>query len=1001
MLGPDVAPGLATNRSVRSRILRLAVRLMVLVSAGATPLHTLPALSSIQMLSSIRRMLSIRCILAVVLTLSWQAANAVGSVAFYYGADPPWDELAAFDLVVVEPDHVPRPPGFSGNRTKVFAYLGVGEVNASRAYLKDVPQAWRRGTNPGWGNVLVDQSQRDWPAFLVERAVKPMWEQGYRGFFLDTLDSFDFFAKTDAEKAGQIAGMVRVIQAIKRQYPAAELVLNRGFELLPQVSTLVAAVAAESIYAGWDPIEKKYREVPAAWRDPLLVKLAEVRDRYQLPVIAIDYVSPSERGRARAIAERIKALGFIPWVANADLNMMGVGAVEVIPRKVLMLYHSGRGEEALDIEYVARYAAMPLGWLGYVPTYREVSSAELSGNPLPEHPLAGRYAGIVTWFYGDLGDSAKPVRALLQRAMQEGVPIAVVANFGFPPGDALNAAYPVQSRPAPAGPSAVRFERSTGLGFEFTPIADRRTFFPLAANGADVLVRLTNDRGDSMDAVAYTSWGGYAVEQYATIDLPGGRGARWTLQPFDFFRRALALPAIPMPDVTTENGRRLMLVHIDGDGFANRAEFTPTWASPSMTKRHEVAGTAKQPAPPEVPGLFAAEVLHREVLERYRIPTTVSVIQGEVGPSGMFSNLSPVLERIARDMFKLPHVEIASHSFSHPFQWRSVANNGGPATLAIKGYQFDLASEIDGSIRYIEDQLAPPGKKVQLFLWTGDCNPGAAAVARTVAAGVGNMNGGDTLITRAEPTVTLVAPLGLPKGNLFQVFAPNQNENVYTNGFRGPYGGYQRVIETFELTDAPRRLKPINIYYHTYSAAKRASLAALHRVYDWALAQRPHPIHASEYVAKVLDFNRMVIARTAGGYLIRGAGNVRELRMPLAAGYPDLHRSKGVAGFADHQGERYLHLAGGEAFVALTATPPARAHLAFANARIGTFERHADRTTWSLKGHVPLEFQLANAARCEVRVGDAPIDPSAVSDGRSHYNFESHGAKDATVVCRD
>ena len=40
------------------------------------------------------------------------ALAASTAVAFHYGATPPWDELQAFDLVVVDPDHVkdPRAP---------------------------------------------------------------------------------------------------------------------------------------------------------------------------------------------------------------------------------------------------------------------------------------------------------------------------------------------------------------------------------------------------------------------------------------------------------------------------------------------------------------------------------------------------------------------------------------------------------------------------------------------------------------------------------------------------------------------------------------------------------------------------------------------------------------------------------------------------------------------------------------------------------------------------
>ena len=54
------------------------------------------------------------------------------------------------------------------------------------------------------------------------------------------------------------------------------------------------------------------------------------------------------------------------------------------------------------------------------------------------------------------------------------------------------------------------------------------------------------------------------------------------------------------------------------------------------------------------------------------------------------------------------------------------------------------------------------------------------------------MNGGDTTITRSQNSWTRIAGLGIPKGGNFQVFAPNQNENVYTKDWTGPFYGFER-----------------------------------------------------------------------------------------------------------------------------------------------------------------------------------------------------------------
>src|SRR5690606_1597373 len=74
---------------------------------------------------------------------------------------------------------------------------------------------------------------------------------------------------------------------------------------------------------------------------------------------------------------------------------------------------------------------------------------------------------------------------------------------------------------------------------------------------------------------------------------------------------------------------------------------------------------------------YSAQVLYRRILKKYPVPMTVSVIEGEIGPQGAHPELSHELEPIARQIFALPNVEIASHSYSHPFFSWQVDNHTG------------------------------------------------------------------------------------------------------------------------------------------------------------------------------------------------------------------------------------------------------------------------------------------------------------------------------------
>ena len=907
--------------------------------------------------------------------LLWVAgASAAPSVALHYGATPPLDELKAFDVVVVEPDHGADPVAYGrGGYSALYAYVAVGEVQPSRAWFAALPANWLRAENQAWGSRVIDLSQPGYAGFLAEHVVAPLWEKGYRGFFLDTLDSYRRIPGFD--EAAQQAGLVRVVDTLHQRFPGIQLILNRGFEVLPAVRDKVRMVAAESLYQGWDAARQRYVEVPAADRDWLVAQLRRAQDELAIPVLAIDYVSPVDRALTRRTAQRIKQLGFTPYVADGALETLGIGRVEVMPRRVLALYNK---EESplLDLQDLERFVAMPLNHLGYVLEYREV------GELTPGELLNDRYAGIVTAFGGYVPNSVRYGEWLL-RQIQAGMRLAVLRSFGFGMQGPLARGFGVQVAERPRGELTIA-HREVPLGFEValaSLVPDRRRLDPLRlieGQGRSRL-RLTDAPGEAYDAVAETAWGAYALDPYAFVAVPGIGQSRWVIDPFLFLQRALALPPMPVPDATTENGRRLFFAHIDGDGFASRAEF------------------------PGAP--LAAEILLKEVLEKYRLPHTVSVIEGEVSPQGLYPALAESMEGIARRMFALPHVEIASHTYSHPFKWSKAEAAtqdiaGEPDYhLAIPGYEMDPQREIAGSADYIRTRLAPAGKPVKVMLWSGDAAPAESSLRLAREAGLLNMNGGITTITRGNASLTAVGGVGIRKGNEFQTYAPVMNENLYTNLWRGPFYGYRAVVETFEMTGLPRRLTAVNIYYHTYSASKPAALKALQRAYDWALAQPLHPVFASEYIAKAQDFDRFVIARDGEVWLARGAGALRTLRAPAAAGYP--RAVQGLAGWvAAPEGDRYLHLSGASARFELAPQPfsPTAPYLVAANARLSDWAAGEHGVRFRLDGHVPLDISLARMAHCRLRADDRPVSGTVAADGTTRYRLP-HAAATFEARC--
>ncbi|HEY3599431.1 MAG TPA: endo alpha-1,4 polygalactosaminidase [Paraburkholderia sp.] len=261
--------------------------------------------------------------------------GGVGAVALFYGEQVPVEQLSQFDTVVLEADSGFDPRSYAARPSAGdsvqgcptwYAYVSVGEVTKDRGYYAAMPKQWLVGKNATWESAVVDQSAPGWPRFFVEHVVAPLWARGYRGFFLDTLDSWQLIAKTDAARAQQQAGLIAVIRAVKARYPGAQLMLNRGFEILPQVYGDVTAVAFESLYGNWDQRNQRYDAVPPDDRAWLLGQARTIRERYRLPVISIDYCAPADEPCRRDIVEKICADGIVPYVTDGALQTVGMGA---------------------------------------------------------------------------------------------------------------------------------------------------------------------------------------------------------------------------------------------------------------------------------------------------------------------------------------------------------------------------------------------------------------------------------------------------------------------------------------------------------------------------------------------------------------------------------------------------------------------------------------------------------------------------------------------------
>lgn len=354
------------------------------------------------------------CLMVFGISLTSRAEGAC--TAFFYGKPVPVDILSKFEQVVIEPENIGDISPLVQSGTQVFAYVSVSEINSTRPWLAEIPDDWVLGKNGAWGSIIVDVSLKAWQNYLVEKQLKPLWERGYRGFFLDTLDSYQLVIEDPDKRSVQQQALADLIRAIHDRFPGIKLMLNRGFDLLPKASDYISAVAAESLFQGWDPKSNGYKPVVEQDREWLLNKLKQVREQYGVQVIVLDYVSPKERDLAREAAKQIGGLGFTPWVSNISMDMIGIGCKEVSPKRFLVLYDDPKQLETLLNSFKYKFLMRLLEYLGYRFEYKDIRKG------LPGYCLAGQYTKIVSLPDEERGLSAD-YKAWLDRQIDNGLEV--------------------------------------------------------------------------------------------------------------------------------------------------------------------------------------------------------------------------------------------------------------------------------------------------------------------------------------------------------------------------------------------------------------------------------------------------------------------------------------------------------------------------------------------------------------------------------------------------
>jgi hypothetical protein len=606
------------------------------------------------------------------------------SAIVYYGEDISYSMLGIHDYIIVEPSHIDTNlHGFRVYKDKIYAYVSIGEIDKDIEEYKYVKKEWIVGDNKSWNSDVLDLTNPQYREFLFAKMIEPRRKKGFKNFFFDTLDSYQLIS-TQKKRQESKAALVLFINEFHKRYPKSKLIVNRGFEIIDEIHDSLEAVLFESYYRGVGGEKLSYTKVTDEDREWLDVQIDKIQS-YNLPVIAVDYLEPKQIDKAKKLVSKLEARGLIPYVAYRELDTYGVSSKNAIKREIFTLVDESKVDRTLLEAH--QYGALVFEYMGYIQKLHDINQ----GLPNPEK--MNHYAGVVIW----LRDYYAKPQELIEwavRVKKMGIKLVFVSNFG------LNANYALLKDLGIEVVSKDEQKRKLIhqdkiMGFEIEPSLTPSGIEIHTKSKNPLLVYRHQDKKSSTPA-ALTSWGGYAVGDAFMMTINNDN--LWVINPFEFFKKALALKDLLVPDVTTQNGKRLLFTHVDGDGIMNRVE-----------------GDF---------GYYSGDAILNKILKVYKIPHSISVIGAEISPQGLYPKLSKDLMKIAKQMYALENVEPATHTFTHPFFWGKIQNDNldEQYRLKPKEYKFSLSSELSKPLEDINIYLDPKHKAKSVF-WSGDCAP--------------------------------------------------------------------------------------------------------------------------------------------------------------------------------------------------------------------------------------------------------------------------------------
>lgn len=242
----------------------------------------------------------------------------------YYNDKALPEAFVPYNPIILDSVHHPLLKPLLSDKKIVLGYLNVAEAEDRHDWfpcIKEMGILIQENLN--WrGSWVVDIRNPLWNEFILNKLIPEILAQGFSGLFLDQFDVVIGLEKQNPKKyKGMTDAAIHLVKSIREKYPQTYLMLNRAYEILPEVGKEIDFELAETLYTNYNFETKQYSIRPKQEFEWQLTQLNKARVLFpRLTVFSLDYWDPKDQEMYRKIYSIERKQGMRPYVTTPFLD---------------------------------------------------------------------------------------------------------------------------------------------------------------------------------------------------------------------------------------------------------------------------------------------------------------------------------------------------------------------------------------------------------------------------------------------------------------------------------------------------------------------------------------------------------------------------------------------------------------------------------------------------------------------------------------------------------